>query len=93
MPVIASATIPIKVNGDNTIDIIRQEIDRCGCISADSIAVQTGKPVNNIKEILSALAGNGTILCDSSTSICCADKEKLLEFSEKLRKLRKNTEG
>lgn len=88
MAILAAAIIPIKVNKDSTIDIIRQEISRCGCVSAGSLAIQTDKPADEIREIMEILAGNREVYCSGDGTVCCADKEKLQEFSERLQKLR-----
>lgn len=88
MPIIASALILIKANKDHTIDIIRDEINRCGCLSVEMLAIRVNKPADELKHILRSLTETGKVSCNSDFTICCADKEKLTSFSEKLKKLR-----
>ncbi|MDD5614982.1 MAG: hypothetical protein PHH85_02135 [Candidatus Methanoperedens sp.] len=88
MPVLTSAQIVIKVNKDRTIDIVREQISKCGCVSADTLAIQTGKPADEVKDVLKVLAGSGEVSCNSDFTLCCSDKETLVGLSAKLKKLR-----
>lgn len=88
MAIIATAFIPVKVDKSRIEVIIKAEVNKCGCVSAGSLAIQTGRPADELADILKVLAGKGEISCSDDHSLCCADKEKLESFSARLVKLR-----
>lgn len=88
MPVVASATFRVVGNDDGTVTRVLEEVNKCGCISADALATQINEPAGSLTDILRTLAGEGEISCNDDYSLCCADKEKLESFSARLARLR-----
>lgn len=89
MPVVTTATITIRGKEDGTIDIILDEVNRCGCVSVQGLSKVVGAGAGELEAILSALTTKNLIACDSG--ICCADRDKLTEFTKKLARLKKET--
>jgi hypothetical protein len=73
MPVIASATIPINVKEDHTIELLfLDEVKRCGCVEILSASSHLGVPLDELKDTIAKLVGDKTIECDDNK--CCISK-------------------
>jgi len=91
MPVIAAATIPIRVNGDGTIDILsrlKEEVKKCGCIDVGAASRQFNTSLDQAKTAARQLAGDGSVACDQDGSYCCTDEGRLAGFMDAMNKLR-----
>ena len=91
MTVVATAVIPIRVNGDGTIDILfklKEEVRKCGCIDVGAVSKQSNASLDQARNAAKQLAGDGTIACDDDTQYCCADESKLSSFIDTMKKLR-----
>lgn len=91
MPVIATATIPIRVNGDGTIDILsklKEEVRKCGCIDVAAASKQFNTSLDQAQTAAKQLAGDGAISCDSEGLYCCTDEGRLTGFMDAMKRLR-----
>ncbi len=91
MPVIFTAVIPIRVNGDGTIDILtklKEEVKKCGCIDIAATSRQFNTSLEQAQTAAKHLAGDGAITCDGDTLYCCADKDRLDGFMDAMKRLR-----
>ena len=91
MPVIAAATIPIRVNGDRTIDILtklKEEVRKCGCVDVADASKQFNTSLDEAQTAARQLAGDGAIACDSEGLYCCTDDGRLSGFMDAMKRLR-----
>jgi hypothetical protein len=91
MPIIYTATIPINVHSDGTIDIlskIQEEVKKCGCIDVSSVSKQLNTSFEDAQQAAKQLAGDGVISCDPNNLYCCADEKRLNSFMNTLKGLR-----
>lgn len=89
MPILATATIPFRVNEDHSIDIIiLNELTQRGCVNTEVIAHQLQKPFFEVRKAVAQLVGEEKIACDDQFVVCCADKSKLDELVQKMKLLR-----
>lgn len=89
MPVIASATIPINVKEDHTIELLfLDEVNRCGCVNTQSLPRHLNVPLDELKSTIKRLVGEEAIECDIEHSICCIDKEHFTNFVKKMKALK-----
>lgn len=91
MPVVATATIPIRVNGDGTIDILsklKEEVKKCGCIDISAASQQFNTSLEQAQAAAKRLAGDGAIACDEEGLYCCTDEGRLASFMDAMKRLR-----
>jgi hypothetical protein len=91
MPVIATATFPIRVNGDGTIDILsklKEEVKKCGCVDISAASRQFNTSIEQAQSAARQLAGDGTFICDDDTLYCCADEKRLDSFVNSMKRFR-----
>ena len=91
MPVVATATIPIRVNGDRTIDILsklKEEVKKCGCIDIAAVSRQFNTSFDQAQNAAKQLAGDGAIACDNDGLYCCTDEGRLTGFMDAMKRLR-----
>lgn len=91
MPVIATATIPIRVNGDGTIDILsklKEEVRKCGCIDVADASRQFNTSLEQAQSAARQLAGDGVVACDKEELYCCTDEGRLAGFMDAMKRLR-----
>jgi len=82
MPVIAQIMIPMMFKEDGIVEILKEEINRCGCVD---LVVESGRlntPVSHLLKVMRSIDG---IVCDDA-GVCCAVDVR--SFSEKLKKFR-----
>jgi predicted transcriptional regulator len=93
MPVIYTATIPIRVNGDGTIDILsklKEEVRKCGCIDIAVASRQFNTSLETARSAAKQLAGDGAIACDNDGLYCCTDEGRLTGFMDAMKRLRRD---
>ncbi len=93
MPVVATATIPIRVNGDGTIDILsklKEEVKKCGCIDVSSASRQFGASLEQAQNAAKQLVGDGAVACDNDGLYCCTDEGRLNGFMDAMKRLRED---
>ncbi len=91
MPVVATATIPIRVNGDGTIDILsrlKEEVKKCGCVDVRAASRQFGTSIERAQNAAKQLAGDGAVACDNDGLYCCTDEGRLSGFMDAMKRLR-----
>ncbi len=91
MPVIFTATFPIRVNGNGVIDILdefKKEVKECGCIDVSDVSKQLDTSLEQAQVIAKQLAGDGDIVCDPDTQYCCANDDRLAGFMDAMKRLR-----
>ena len=91
MPVIATATIPIRVNGDRTIDILtklKEEVRKCGCVDVSAASKQFDTSLEKAQTAAKQLAGDGVVACDSEGLYCCTDEGRLTVFMDAMKRFR-----
>ncbi len=91
MPVIFTATFPIRVNGDGTIDILtrlKEDVKKCGCVDIASASRQFNTSLEQAQSAARHLAGDGAIVCDSEELYCCTDDGRLAGFMDSMKRLR-----
>jgi hypothetical protein len=82
MPVIAEILFGIDVKDDGLIEILKEEINRCGCLD---LVVESGRldtPVDRLLKVMRSIDG---VVCNES-NICCATD--IAGFADKLKKFR-----
>lgn len=84
MVIVAQEIFQINVDKCR-IDILKA-VESCGCVNILTLPERLGMSENNVMEMIDKLTGEGEITCNDG--ICCANKESLLRFTEKLHKLR-----
>lgn len=93
MPVIFTATFPIRVNGDGTIDILtelREDVQEHGCADVSDFSERTHVSLKQAQDAARQLAGDGELACDDNALYCCADAESLDSFVDAMRRLREH---
>lgn len=91
MPVIFTATFPIRVNGDGTVDILsklKEEVKKCGCIDIASVSKQLNVDLDKAQAASRDLANKGEIACDPEGLYCCTDEGRLARFIDSINRLR-----
>lgn len=91
MPIVATATFPIRVNGDGTIDILtklKEEVKKCGCVDIAAASKQLNTSLAQAQTAAKQLAGDGAVACDSDGLYCCTDEGRLAGFMDTMRRLR-----
>lgn len=91
MPVVFTATIPIRVNGDGTIDILsklKEEVRKCGCVDVSAASKRFEISLERAKNAVKQLAGDGAVVCDGDTEYCCTDESRLAGFMDAMKRLR-----
>jgi len=91
MPVIFTATFPIRVNGDGTIDILtklKEEVTKRGCVDITSASMQFNTSLDETQTAARQLAGDGSVACDPDGLYCCTDEGRLTGFMDAMKRLR-----
>jgi len=91
MAVIYSAIIPIRINNDLSIDILKEfkeEVKKCGCVDVSAAAKRLNVSVADAHTAARQLAGDAEISCDPEGKYCCTDEKRLVSFMDALRSLR-----
>ncbi len=91
VPVVATATIPIRINGDGTIDILsklKEEVKKCGCVDVSAASRQFNTSLEQAQNAAKQLAGDGVVACDDNGLYCCTDERRLASFMDAMKHLR-----
>lgn len=91
MPVVFSATFPIRVNGNGTIDILselRKDVEDYGCADIFAISERAHVSLEQAQDAARRLAGDGKFTCDEDTLYCCVDAERIDSFVGLMKRLR-----
>ena len=84
MPIIAQIMIPMRFGEDGLIEILKEDISRCGCLDL----VTEGKKLNTTAEhLLSVMHSIDGVVCNDSM-VCCATD--ISSFAEKLKRFRED---
>jgi len=85
MPIIAQIMIPMKFGEDGLVEILKEDIYRCGCIdlAAESDRLQT--PISHLLEVIRSIDG---VVCNDDGMCCTAD---VSTFADKLKKFRRDS--
>ena len=84
MPVIAQVKIRVAFNDDGTVEILREKLNRCGCVDLVTESKKLDIPIENLRTTINSIDG---IVCDDS-GVCCATDVQ--SFAEKLKKFRED---
>lgn len=82
MPIIAQIMIPIRFGEDGLIEILKEDINRCGCLD---LVVESEKLDTPVSHLLKAMRFIDGVVCNES-NICCATD--IAGFADKLKKFR-----
>ena len=82
MPVIKEILFGIDVKDDGLIEILKEEINRCGCLDLVVKSKELDTPVSNLLKVMRSIDG---VVCNDS-NICCATD--ISGFADKLKKFR-----
>lgn len=82
MPVIAQIMIPVRFGEDGLIEILKEEINRCGCLDLVTESKKLNTPVSHLLGVLSSIDG---VVCNDA-GVCCT--ANVNNFAEKLKKFR-----
>lgn len=91
MAIIYSAIIPIRINQDLTIDILKEfkeEVKKCGCVDVAATASRLNVSVEAAHTAARQLVGDAEISCDPEGKYCCTDEKRLDSFMDALKNLR-----
>lgn len=82
MPVIKEILFGIDVKDDGLIEILKEEIQRCGCLD---LVVESGRldtPVDRLLKVMRSIDG---VVCNEA-GVCCT--ANVNNFAEKMKKFR-----
>lgn len=82
MPVIKEILFGIDVKDDGLIKILKEEVERCGCLD---LVVESGRldtPVDRLLKVMRSIDG---VVCNDA-GVCCT--ANVSNFAEKLKKFR-----
>lgn len=82
MPVIAQTIFGINVKDDGLIEILKDEIQRCGCLDLIVESDKLNTPVGHLLEAMRSIDG---VVCNDENVCCVTD---IAGFSDKLKKFR-----
>ena len=82
MPVIAQIMIPMRFDGNGLVEILKQEVNRCGCLDLVTQSNERNIPVAHLVKVMNSIDG---VVCDDA-GMCCATDVR--SFAEKLKKFR-----
>ena len=80
MPIIAQIMIPMKFGEDGLVEILKEEIYRCGCIDLAAEADRLQTPIEHLVTVMRSI---DDVMCNDD-GICCV----VSGFAEKLKKFR-----
>lgn len=83
MPIIAQIMIPVVFKEDGIVEILKEEMDRCGCLDLVVKSKELDTPVSHLLKVMRSIDG---VVCNES-NICCATD--ISGFADKLKKFRR----
>lgn len=81
MPIVAQFMLGANFKEDGIIEILKEEINRCGCVSLDAESMRLQTPVDRLLLAMRRIDG---VHC-SDSGICCSTDVN--GFAEKLHRL------
>jgi len=85
MPVIAQIMIPVEFNENGIVEILKEEINRCGCLD---LVVESGRLGTPVDRLLKAMRSIDGVVCND-VGVCCATD--IAGFANKLKKFRRES--
>jgi len=85
MPVIKEILFGIDVKDDGLIEILKEEIQRCGCLD---LVVESGRLDTPVDRLLKAMRSIDGVVCND-VGVCCATD--IAGFANKLKKFRRES--
>jgi len=82
MPVIKEILLGIDVKDDGLIEILKEEIQRCGCLD---LVVESGRLDTPVDRLLKAMRSIDGVVCNDDGVCCTSD---VSGFAGKLKKFR-----
>jgi len=89
MPVIAQIMIPVEFNENGIVEILKEEINRCGCLD---LVVESGRLDTPVDRLLKAMRSIDGVVCNDvgvCCGVCCATD--IAGFANKLKKFRRES--
>lgn len=80
MPIIAHAIINLNIDETGLVEILREQISKCGCINILTESKRSGVPIERIQTSLQSMSG---VTCND-TKCCITDVSK---FSAGMKKI------
>jgi hypothetical protein len=84
MPVIAQIMIPVRFGEDGLVEILKQEVNRCGCLDLVTESKRLNTPVDRLLKVMSSING---VVCDDAGMCCATDVSR---FADKLKKFQED---
>lgn len=85
MPIVAQILIPMEFKEDGVVDLLKDELQRVGCID---LATESEKLNMTVERLVRAIRSIDGVVCNDSNVCCVADVQA---FAEKLRRFREDT--
>jgi hypothetical protein len=82
MPVIKEILFGIDVKDDGLIEILKEEINRCGCLDLVVKSNELDTPVSHLLNVMRSING---VVCNDAGMCCATD---ITGFADKLKKFR-----
>ena len=82
MPIIAQIMIPMRFGEDGLVEILKQEVNRCGCLDLVIESKKLNTPVEHLLKVMRSIDG---VVC-TDAGVCCATNVQ--SFADKLKKFR-----
>lgn len=82
MPIIAQIMIPMRFSEGGLVEILKEEINRCGCLDLVVESEKLDTPVSQLLKVMRSIDG---VVCNDE-NICCATD--ISSFADKLKKFR-----
>ena len=82
MPIIAQIMIPVRFGENGLIEILKEEVNRCGCLDLVTESNRLNTPMNHLLKVMRSIDG---VVCDDAGMCCATD---VTRFAEKLKKFR-----
>lgn len=82
MPIIAQIMIPVRFGEDGLVEILKQEVHRCGCLDLVTESEKLNTPVSHLLKVMRSI---DDVVCNDAGMCCATDVQS---FAEKLKKFR-----
>jgi hypothetical protein len=82
MPVIAQIMIPVRFGEDGLVEILKEEVNRCGCLDLVTESKKLDTPIERLLKVMRSIDG---VVC-TDAGVCCT--ANVNNFADKLKKFR-----
>lgn len=82
MPIIAQIMIPMRFGKDGLVEILKEEVNRCGCLDLVTESDRLDTPIKHLLKVIRSIDG---VVCNDA-GVCCTTN--ISGFSAKLKKFR-----